>query len=54
MDMQRSEVKSVYAEAELRSIRRAQAADSDSSFVLANWSSSVINVSHQIVLSPAD
>lgn len=50
MDMQRSEDKSVYAEAERRAVRREQAADSDSSVVLANWSSLVMNVSHQIFL----
>lgn len=54
MDTQRSEVKSVYAEAERCSIRWERAPDSDSSFELANWSSSVINVSHHIFLSPAD
>lgn len=56
MELQRSEVKSVYAEAEHRSIRRERAADSDGSFVLANWSSSVMNVSHPMVGSvpPAD
>lgn len=51
MDVQRSEVKRVYAEAERRSTRPERAADSDGSFVLANWSSPVINVSHQVFLS---
>lgn len=48
MGMQRSEVKSVYADAERRPVRRARAANTDSS--LANRSSSVIHVSHQIFL----